>query len=98
MQTPRRTRGKKDRTAERILRKVHARLGLWRVCDNNECRRSKNCGSDVDQCGARAAPQGWTWLHHLLNGLREGRSQPEAVEAANLATLGYRQRVTSAGR
>jgi hypothetical protein len=64
------------------------------LCDNDECRRSKRCGGDVDQCGARAAPQGWTWLHHVLKELREGRSQPEAVEAANLATLGYRQRVT----
>jgi hypothetical protein len=43
---------------------------------------------------AARAPQGWTWLHHVLKGLREGRSQPEAVEAANLATLGYRRRVT----
>jgi hypothetical protein len=83
-----------EERAAPVLREAHARLGLWRVCDNNECRRSKNCGGDVDQCGARAAPQGWTWLHHVLKALREGRSRPEAVEAANLATLGYRQRVT----
>jgi hypothetical protein len=43
---------------------------------------------------ARAQRRRVGWLHHVLKGLREGRSQPEAVEAANLATLGYRQRVT----
>jgi hypothetical protein len=94
----RRTRAREQRAEQRrtalVLRKAHSRLGLSRLCDNDECRRSKRCGGDVDQCGARAAPQGWTWLHHVLKGLREGRSQPEAVEAANVATLGYRQRVT----
>jgi hypothetical protein len=98
MQALRRTRAQAKRAEQRrtalVLSKAHARLGLWRLCDNDECRRSKRCGGDVDQCGARAAPQGWTWLHHVLKGLREGRSQPEAMEAANLATLGYRQRVT----
>jgi hypothetical protein len=59
-----------------VLSKAHARLGLWRLCDNDECRRSKRCGGDVDQCGARTAPQGWTWLHHVLNGLREGLRSP----------------------
>jgi hypothetical protein len=98
MQGLRRTRGQEQREEQHrtalALGKAHARLGLWRLCDNDECRRSKCCGGDVDQCGARPAPQGWTWLHHVLKGLREGRSRPEAVEAANLATLGYRQRVT----
>jgi hypothetical protein len=98
MQALRRTRAQEKRTEQRrtalVLRNALARLGLWRLCDNDGCRRSKHCGGDVDHCGARAAPQGWTWLHHVLKGLREGRSQPEAVEAANLATLGYRQRVT----
>jgi hypothetical protein len=80
MQALRRTRAQEQRAEQRrtalILSKAHARLGLWRLCDNDECRRSKRCGGDVDQCGARTAPQGWTWLHHVLNGLREGLRSP----------------------
>jgi len=48
----------------------------------------------VDQCGARVAPQGWAWLHQVIKAMREGKSQSAAVEAANFAALGYRERVT----
>jgi hypothetical protein len=77
-----------------VLREAHARLGLWRTCDNTECRRRESCGGDADQCGARAAPQGWAWLNDVLNAMREGKSQDAAVEAANDAALDIRQRVT----
>src|SRR5262249_29959867 len=74
-----------------VLREAHARLGLWRTCDDKTCRRSGSCGGEVDQCGARVAPEGWAWLHQVLKAMREGKSQSAAVEAANLAALGYRQ-------
>jgi len=77
-----------------VLREAHARLGLWRTCDDKTCRRSGSCGGEVDQCGARVAPEGWAWLHQVLKAMREGKSQSAAVEAANLAALGYRQRAT----
>ena len=79
-----------------MLREAHARLRLWRLCDDQTCRRSKNCGGDADQCGARVAPQGWAWLHQVIKAMREGKSQGAAVEAANFAALGYRERVTIA--
>jgi hypothetical protein len=37
---------------------------------------------------------GWEWLHHVIKAMREGKAQDDAVEAANQAVLGYRQRVT----
>jgi hypothetical protein len=77
-----------------VLREAHARLRLWHTCDDKTCRRSQSCGGEVDQCGARVAPQGWAWLHQVIKAMREGQSQSAAVEAANLATLGYGQRVT----
>jgi hypothetical protein len=84
------------RRLARILREAHARLELWRLCDHKICQRRENCGGDVDECGARVAPQGWAWLHHVLKAMREGKSQAAAVEAADFAALGYRERVTIA--
>src|SRR5262249_19041858 len=77
-----------------VLREAHARLNLWRTCDDKTCRRAQSCGGEVDQCGARVAPQGWAWLHQVIKAMREGKSQSAAVEAANLAVLGYRGRAT----
>src|SRR5262249_48133582 len=51
-----------------VLREAHARLGLWRTSDDKTCRRSGSCGGEVDQCGARVAPEGWAWLHQVLKG------------------------------
>jgi hypothetical protein len=79
-----------------LLCEAHARLELWRLCEDKICRRRESCGGEVDQCGARVASQGWAWLHHGLRAMREGKSQAVAVEAANFAALGYRERVTIA--
>ena len=76
-----------------VLREAHARLGLWRTCDDKTCRRNQSCGGEIEQCGARIAPQGWAWLHHVIKAMREGKLQSAAVEAANFAALGYRERV-----
>jgi hypothetical protein len=75
-----------------VLREAHARLRLWRLCEDQSCRRSKSCGGDADQCGARVAAQGWAWLHHVIKAMREGKAHEAAIEAANEAVLGYRQR------
>jgi hypothetical protein len=75
-----------------VLREAHARLRLWRLCEDQTCRRSKSCGGDADQCGARVAAQGWAWLNHVIKAMREGKAQEAAIEAANQAVLGYRQR------
>jgi hypothetical protein len=77
-----------------VLREAHARLRLWRTCDDKACRRTQSCGGEIDQCGARVAPQGWAWLHQVMKAMGEGKSQSAAVEAANFAALGYRDRVT----
>jgi hypothetical protein len=92
------TRAEQERAAAEqrrlapVLREAHARLRLWRLCDDQTCRRSKTCGGDADQCGARVAAQGWEWLHHLIKAMREGKAQEAAIQAANQAVLGYRQR------
>jgi hypothetical protein len=77
-----------------ILREAHARLELWRMCSKESCFRTETCNGDVDQCGARAAPQGWAWVHDILKAMQKGQGARAAVEAANLAALGYRKRVT----
>src|SRR5690348_16371753 len=79
-----------------VLREAHARLRLGRTCDDKTCRRTQSCGGEADQCGARVAPQGWAWLHQVIKAMREGKSQSAAVETANFAALGYRERVTIA--
>jgi hypothetical protein len=95
-----RTRAEEDLAAAEhrrlapVLCEAHARLELWQLCEDKTCRRRESCGGDADQCGARVAPQGWAWLHHVIKAMREGKSQSAAVEAANFAALGYRDRVT----
>src|SRR5436309_15384797 len=32
-----------------VLREAHARLGLWRTCDDKTCRRTQSCGREADQ-------------------------------------------------
>jgi hypothetical protein len=92
------TRAEQERAAAEqrrlapVLREAHARLGLWRLCDDKTCRRRESCGGDADQCGARVAAQGWGWLHHVIKAMREGKAQEAAIQAANQAVLGYRQR------
>jgi hypothetical protein len=92
------TRAEQERAAAEqrrlapVLHEAHARLGLWRVCNDKTCRRRESCGGDADQCGARVAAQGWAWLHHVIKAMREGKAQEAAIQAANQAVLGYRQR------
>jgi len=81
-----------DRRLEPILREAHARLRLWETCDKEGCRRGEICGGNVDQCAARAAPTDWAWLRHVVRIMLAGKSQKAAVEIANFAALGYRQR------
>jgi len=93
-----RTRAEKDLANQRrlatILREAHARLELWRMCSKESCFRTETCNGDVDHCGARAAPQGWAWVRDIVKALRAGQRPRAAIEAANLAALGYRKRVT----
>jgi len=93
-----RTRAEQDLAEEQrlatILREAHGRLELWRMCSKESCFRMGSCNGDVDQCGARASPQGWAWVHQIVKELRAGQRPRTAIEAANLAALGYRKRVT----
>jgi hypothetical protein len=88
-------RGEKDAADERlapILHAAHARLRLSRFCSDETCQRTGRCAGDANQCGARAAAQGWAWLRHVVRIMLAGKSQEAAVEIANFAALGYRQR------
>jgi hypothetical protein len=93
-----RTRAEKELAQQQrlttILREAHGRLELWRMCSKESCLRTGSCNGDVDQCGTRAAPQGWAWMHQIVKALRAGQRPRAAIEAANLAALGYRKRVT----
>src|SRR5262249_26438010 len=35
-----------------VLREAHARLRLWRLCNDKACRRRESCGGAVDEGGA----------------------------------------------
>ncbi len=66
-----------------VLGGVHDRLGLWRLCTKKACRRSRRCGGDVDECGARCFSEAWAWVHHVSKAMRAGRSPRAAARAAD---------------
>jgi hypothetical protein len=77
-----------------FLSVTHQHLRLWDMCKTKPCRRTRACGGDVDECGARCCPEGWAWVHHVLQAIRDGRSRPAAVKAANRHAAGESKRVT----
>jgi len=72
-----------EREAADVLRGVHERLGLWRLCRKKACRRRRRCGGDVDECGARCFSEAWAWVHQVAKAMREGRSPRAAARAAD---------------
>src|SRR5262249_60923865 len=96
-QTKKRTRAEEalaaaeQRRLAPVLREAHARLGLWRTCGDKACLRSQSCGGEVDQCGARVAPQGWAWLHQVIKAMREGQAQSPAGQGPKFRALGQRE-------
>jgi hypothetical protein len=48
-----------------VLREAHARLGLWRTCDDKTCRRTQSCGGEADPQFIEFAASPWlpTALH-----------------------------------
>jgi hypothetical protein len=69
--------------AEDFLRRAHGAAELWRKCVRRRCRRTKTCAGDVDECGARCAPEAWAWVRGMARALREGRPRPAAAQAAD---------------
>ena len=90
----------KERAAEEqrrlahFLSGTHETLRLWRMCKTKACRRTRMCGGDVDECGARCCPEGWAWVHRVLEMVREGGSRSAAVRAADRHAAGGSKRVT----
>jgi hypothetical protein len=77
-----------------FLSGTHERLRLWRMCKTKACRRTRSCRGDIDECGARCCPEGWAWVHRVLQAIRDGRSRPAAVWAADQQAAGGAKRVT----
>src|SRR5262249_57497032 len=75
-----RTRAEEELAAA-VLREAHARLGLWRTCDDKTCRRTQSCGGGGPQCGAPAAPPGWARPPHGVTAMRAGNPRPPALDA-----------------
>ena len=92
-----RTRAEQKELAEQVaavMRGAHAQLRLWGRCKNENCQRERNCCGDAEQCGTRVAAASWAWLRDVVQRMLQGTSRDAAVEAANFAALGYRQRRT----
>src|SRR2546421_1274267 len=49
-----------------VLREAHARLGLWRTCDDKTCRRTQSCGGGGEESGAGRAPRGWGGVWQVI--------------------------------
>jgi hypothetical protein len=80
-----------------FLSDTHQRLRLWGMCKNKACRRTRACGGDVDECGARCGPQRWKWVHQVVKTIRVGRSGRAAARAADRHLLGGLGQVTIKG-
>ncbi len=66
-----------------FLRLAHDTSELWRRCASKHCRRRRTCAGELDDCGARAFPEGWAWVRGLFRSLRGGRSPGAAGRAAD---------------
>jgi hypothetical protein len=84
---------KEQRQVADFLFGTHEKLRLWDMCKKKACRRTRACGGDVDECGARCSPERWAWVHHVLQTIRDGRSRPAAMWAANQHAAGQSKRV-----
>jgi hypothetical protein len=90
----------KERAAEEqrrlahFLSGTHETLRLWRMCKTKACRRNRTCFGDVDECGARCCPEGWAWVHRVLQTIRDGQSRRAAMRAADQHAAGGSKRVT----
>jgi hypothetical protein len=84
---------KEQRQLADFLSGTHKTLRLWRMCKTKACRRTRACGGDIDECGARYCPEGWAWVHRVLEIIHDGRSRRAAVRAAH-QHVGGSKRVT----
>jgi hypothetical protein len=75
-----------------LLHDAHARLRLWKTCNDGACEHLRRCMRDADRCGARATPASWAWLKQVVAAVLAGKSLQAAAKAANLARLPYRAR------
>jgi hypothetical protein len=75
-----------------LLHEAHARLRLWKACNDGACEHLRRCMRDADRCGARPAPASWAWLKQVVAAVLAGKSLEAAAKAANLARLPYRAR------
>jgi hypothetical protein len=66
-----------------FLRLAHDASELWRRCARKPCRRMRTCAGELDDCGARAFPEGWAWVRGLFRSLRDGRAPGAAGRAAD---------------
>jgi hypothetical protein len=82
---------KEQRQLADFLFGTHETLRLWRMCKTKACRRTRACGGDIDECGARYCPEGWAWVHRVLQTVRDGRSRRAAVRAAHQHVRGSKR-------
>jgi hypothetical protein len=61
---------------------AHDTAGLWRACPTKACRRTRACRGHIDECGARRFPEGWAWVHGVLQALRDGARPRTAMRVA----------------
>jgi hypothetical protein len=71
-----------QRAAADFLGLAHDTAGIWCKCATKACRRARTCRGDADECGARRFPEGWAWIHGVLQALRDGARPRAAMRGA----------------
>jgi len=62
-------RAEKDPSLACLLRVLHERFALWRLCRNKACKRARCCRGDEVACGARR----WPSAKSMLGAIRRAR-------------------------
>ena len=73
-------RALKDAYLVELLRGIHSRLRLWRLCANRGCHRARDCRGDALACGARRWPVGRSCLRRILKARGSWRAKARLAD------------------
>jgi hypothetical protein len=66
---------------------LHDEKGLWRICAKKSCKRARRCRGDLGDC-IRCFPATAMWQMQLIDSLRAGVPDDQAISEANLVGYG----------
>ena len=78
----RQQRARKDVGLAELLRALHRRLRLWRLCRRDRCKRARGCRGDLLACGARRWPVARAFFQQMIDTRGKGLSKRVRRRAA----------------